>query len=329
MYIFTVDRLKMIALSFFCVIKIRFEKNIINIISTEGNMKKFITTALTSLGAVAAMTCFSGGAQAQSFQEVRQGNRAGPIERLPANCGSEYFSYFSTGMRNNNSTLFTDFACARTTIRHAHTRMRWNGDGSSDDYVVGAGWAPTAANKSRSITFNVRGFSASATSPGGRGAPQDTPQVATMGVYGWLCPTRTEVPGRNTITMREYYVVDGWYQRNAGPNGTGTFPSSFRPFGTSFEGSGLINGTRYDYYSSGVLNRGNGCRGGNAPFRQIWAVRRTEKNRGQRTISMNTFFNFWNNGNGSDVGASAPSGYQIVGVEGIGATRGSMDVVIF
>lgn len=44
---------------------------------------------------------------------------------------------------------------------------------------------------------------------------------------------------------------------------------------------------------------------------------------------MNTFFNFWNNGSGSDVGASAPAGYQIVGVEGIGATSGSFEVVIF
>lgn len=292
-------------------------------------MRKSTTTLLTSLGAFAAMTCFSGGAQAQtSFSEVRDGNFAGPGQDLPTTCGGEFFSYFSTGMRNNNRSLFTDFACARTTSRHAHTRARWNGDGSSDDYVVGAGWNSSPVNKSRSITFNVRGFSVNATRPNGENAVQGTPQVATMGVYGWLCPTGIETGTRN-ITMREYYVVDGWYQRNAGPNGSGSFPSAFLPFGTTFQGSGLINGTRYDYYSSGVLNRGNGCRGGNAPFKQIWAVRRTEKNTGERTISMNTFFNFWNNGSGSDVGASAPAGYQIVGVEGIGATSGSFEVVIF
>ena len=322
----------MIALSFVCVTKMRVKNNINNIISMEGNMRKSIITSLTSLGAVAAMTCFSGGAQAQtSFSEVRDGNFEGPGQDLPTSCGGEFFSYFSTGMRNNNDTLFTDFACARTTFRHAHTRARWNGDGSSDDYVVGAGWNSSPANKSRSITFNVRGFSANATRPNGRNAPQGTPQVATMGVYGWLCPTGIESANTsvNNVTMREYYVVDGWYQRNAGPNGSGSLPSTFRPFGTTFEGSGFINGTRYDYYSSGKIVRGNGCRGGDAPFRQIWAVRRTEKNRGQRTISMTTFFNFWNNGNGSDVGASAPAGYQIVGVEGIGATRGSFDVVIF
>ncbi len=271
---------------------------------------------LVSAGAIVIATIgLSSTAQAQSFRTVKEGNFSGAGAFLPRACGSVFYSYFSVGMRNNNSSLFTDLLCtARPRNTRSHFKLNWNGDSNGDDYVAGVGWNSQNANKTRTITFDVKRYGPSATSPGGRPAPSGTPQVSTMGVYGWLCPTRNG-------TMIEYYVVDGWYQRNSS---NGTFPSSFIPFANTARGSGTINGVTYDFYSSGNITRGNGCRAGNATFRQLWAVRRTEKNTGRRTIKMSDFFNFWN----GKVSTAAPAGYQIVGVEGIGANRGVFEAIL-
>lgn len=255
---------------------------------------------------VLALAAFAtaGTAQAQSWSERKEDNTSGPGFNLPSNCRSGFVSYYSTGMRNNNSTLFTDLACDTSqTSGRGRIRARWNGDSNFDDYVVGLGWPATSTNKSRSITYNTMTFNPSATDTSA------STRVATMGVYGWLCPTTS---GQEMV---EYYVVDSWYGS-----------SSFVPYDTTLRKPGKINNVDYDFYSSNLVTRGQGCTDGAATFRQLWAVRKTKKTTGSRTIKMADFFSAWNGVSG--VNTSAPAGYQIVSVEGIGGTKGTLDVQV-
>lgn len=269
-------------------------------------MQKLGLKILASVAIVsAALSLTATPAAAQRTTTLKTGNFAGPGFFIPGTYGGGFVSYFSTGMRHNGRSLFTDlkYVRNRTSSKRGRIIARWNGNSGGDDYVTGLGWNSSSVNKRRRITYNVRRFNPSNTSG------NTNTRVATMGVYGWLCPTNSRQE------MVEYYVVDSWF-------GSG----SFVPFQGSFRKTARINGQNYRFYSTPTVTRGNGCRGGNATFRQLWAVRTSKKTNGTRTTRMDQFFNAWNGVSGTDT--SAPAGYQIVAVEGIGGTKGSFDVEV-
>ena len=273
---------------------------------------------LVSAASIAALAFSAIPAEAQAqTTTVRSGNFAGAGANIPRQYGGGFYSYFSTGMRHNGSTLFTDAAYFRnaTSTNRGRMRMRWNGNSSGDDYVTGLGWNSSSRNRTRTISFNSHTYSPRDTSVNDSSS---TPRVSTMGPYGWLCPTRS---GQQMV---EYYVVESWRGSERRINGV----NRFVPFATTRAGSGTISGRTYDFFYSGRITRGNGCGPGNATFRQLWAVRRGKDSTGFRSINMDNFFDYWERRRDSIGNVSAPPGYQIVAVEGIGATRGTFDVTV-
>ena len=247
---------------------------------------------------------------------VKTGNFAGAIAQLPSECNSGvYYSYFGVGLSSASLTCTSP----RPTGALARATMKWKGDSPRsnstqvDDYVTGIGYKPASANKTRTVKFRINTFTFSNAQ-----TTATDPKLATVGVYGWLCPSSAQI--KDGFERTEYYVVDRW----AGSFGV--------PFGTRSYGTTTLNGKTYNLYYSGIINRGHGCGSGDANFRQLWAVRSSSNTSTTSDVSINmgTFFSAFNNlknGKGKSVSAS-PAGYQIVGVEGLGATQGTVTVTL-
>lgn len=275
----------------------------------KANFKTVASASALALGAVGLAVAVHA-----AESSVKSGNFSGPIATLPSGCNAGvYYSYFAAGLDSGSLTCTSP----APTGTLAQATMSWKGNSPRststevDDYVAGIGYNPQAANKTRTIKFRVNSFTFSNAQ-----TTATDPKLATVGVYGWLCPNSTQRSAGQERT--EYYVVDRW----AGSFGV--------PFGTKAFGTVSLGGATYNLYFSGIINRGHGCGAGDANFRQLWAVRSSSNTSTTSDISikMSDFFNAFSNlKNGKKVSVSAgPAGYQIVGVEGLGATQGTVKI---
>ena len=283
-----------------------------------------ITAGAVASAAIAAANLFTiaAPASAQTWMTWRTGTNTGQAAHLPRvdRMDGLYTSYFASG---TVSTTDMRYNTDRRSSASERVSLRWNGNSSNDDYVAGVGWAPNdSANKTRTISYRVHKFAKTS---------NDNPSsgFAVAGAYGWLCP---ELGGGSQRV--EYYVVDSWLAFNSSGR-----PTRFRPYQGESRGSVTISGNGYDLFATPTVHRGHGCGAGNADFIQLWAVRQSQTNSttATRSIDMGTFFGAWSgkklvNADGSasstDISVAANPGYQIIGVEGFGETRGELDVTV-
>lgn len=254
-----------------------------------------------------------------STMSIKSGDFEGAGAFFPSSFGGAFYSYFASNMNSAN------LVAVSAPGRRGRFRSDWDAKSERDrsDAVIGIGWNSSSLNRNRNITFTLNKWS-------------KTTDVATMGIYGWRCPTAARGDVSDIV---EYYVVNNWANDI----------TQFVPFDAATNSNATelkrftFDNATYKIYRTPRINAGHGCVGidQGQDFTQLWAVRQGRKFNTQ-SINMKTIFDQWaatrfNISRGSSVAGSANrvsiggsvSGYQIVAIEGINAGNGSADITVF
>lgn len=227
--------------------------------------------------------------------------------------GPAGFFNTSDGVSRGFYTWFTYNASSNDCLKLKANGVRrfvanWTLSGNGSDAVGGMGWDVGTSN--RVMKYKILSMSG-------------LTGKLSIGSYGWTCNTKKV----------EYYIIDSYNgsyvpwdparNANAIPIKWGT--GALRKIDT--------DGGKYLVYKTTRTNAGNAC-GANATFDQYWSVRETPLPASTTTTNTITFANHVSGwaGMGLTLGTfgkpATGRAYQVIGVEGLNTSNGSVEIDI-